>query len=64
MVTLTVSGSLTARMVLMVTASTGGMVLTSPSVLSDAVLAYVAVRATRRRTAQLRPGPTAATEAW
>ncbi|MFH8735674.1 hypothetical protein [Streptomyces sp. NPDC017964] len=61
--TLTVSGSLTARMVLMVTAFTGAMVLTSPSVLSDAALACVAVRATRRRTAQLRPGPTSATEA-
>lgn len=64
MATLTVSGSLTARMVLMVTTFTSAMVLTSPSALSDAALAYVAVRATRRRTAQLRPGPTAATEAW
>ncbi|WP_329579220.1 hypothetical protein [Streptomyces sp. NBC_01361] len=64
MATLTVSGSLTARMVLMVATFTSAMVLTSPSVLSDAALAYVAVRATRRRTAHLRPGPTAATEAW
>ncbi|MFI9779427.1 hypothetical protein ACIHCV_32845 [Streptomyces sp. NPDC051956] len=64
MATLTVSGSLTARMVLMVTTFASAIALTSPSALSDAAPAYVAVRATRRRTAQLRPGPTAATEAW
>ncbi|WP_406109748.1 hypothetical protein OG698_43990 [Streptomyces sp. NBC_01003] len=64
MATLTVSGSLTARMVLMAASFTSAIVVTSPSVLYDAAPAYVAVRAKRRRTAQPRPGPTAATEAW